>query len=142
MAREASLLERIAAGDEPAGGRYQASATEDPEALMQAVQRNLNRLLNARHGMSECAPDYGLPALSDLVVGSADYLARVQDAIRTAIEKYEPRLRQVRVTQQTGEGDQRKLAFRVDAILVGRSGQHRVWYSTAIAPTGQFNVAG
>ena len=64
------------------------------------------------------------------------------EAIRVAIEKYEPRLRRVRVTHQAEEGDQRTLVFRVDAVLVGRSGEHRVWYETAFSPSGRFQVSG
>jgi type VI secretion system protein len=142
VAREQSLLERIAGGTAPNAGRYQTTTAEDPQALMQSVQRNLNRLLNSRHGMSEAAPDYGLPALTDMVAGSPAYLLRVQEAIRVAIEKYEPRLTRVRVSHQASEGDQRNLVFRVDAVMVGRGGEHRVWYETAVSPAGRFSVSG
>ncbi len=109
---------------------------------MESVQRNLGRLLNSRHGMSEAAPDYGLPAMTDMLVGSDQYLRAVQESIRVAIEKYEPRLRRVRVTQQVDEGDKRTLVFRVEGVLVGRSGEHRVWYETAFSPSGKFQVSG
>ncbi|MCK4341298.1 MAG: type VI secretion system baseplate subunit TssE [Phycisphaerae bacterium] len=143
VGREQSLLDRIAAATpERASGRYEATKEEDAEALMESVQRNLIRLLNARHGMSEAAPDYGLPALTDMLAGSEEYLRQVQDAIRVAIERYEPRLRRVRVTHKTEEGDERMLVFRIDAVLVGRSGEHRVWYETSFSPTGKFQVAG
>jgi type VI secretion system protein len=143
VGREQSLLDRIAASAAGrASGRYAATTEEDAEALMQSVQRNLIRLLNARHGMCEAAPDYGLPALTDMLAGSEEYLRRVQEAIRVAIEKYEPRLRRVRVTHQTDRGDERTLVFRVEAVMVGRAGEHRVWYETAFSPSGKFQVLG
>ncbi len=142
MAREQSLLDRIPTAATPAQGRYEASAEEDAEALMESVRRNLVRLLNARHGMSEAAPDYGLPALGDMLAGGEQYLRAMQDAVRMTIEKYEPRLRRVRVMQQVDEGDARTLVFRVEGVLVGRSGEHRVWYQTAVSPGGSFQVTG
>jgi len=138
--REQTLLERIAAREQSAGRRFEATATEDLDAMMDSVRTHLGRLLNARQGMSEAQPDYGLPALADLTIGVGDYVKRVRDAIQTAIEKYEPRLRRARVTLLTDEDEQRKLAFRVDAVLVSRSGEHRVWYETSLAGDGQFDV--
>jgi type VI secretion system protein len=140
MGREQMLLDRIASGGRPGDGRVESSAGEDVETLAGSVRRNLIRLLNARHGFSEAVPDYGLPALTDLTVGSANYAPAIQEAIRTTIEKYEPRLRRVRVSRVVDEEAQRTLSFRVDAILIGRSGEHRVCYETELTGSGQFSV--
>lgn len=141
MPREQTLLERIAAREERGGRRQEARATEDLDALMDSVRVHLARLLNARQGMSEAQPDYGLPALSDLTIGVGDHVKKVRDSIQTAIEKYEPRLRRARVTLVTDEDQERTLAFRVDAVLVSRTGEHRVWYETSLAGDGQFDVS-
>ncbi len=142
MGRERMLLDRIA---DPGSGqrrRYEPSSGEDLEALMGSVRRQLGRLLNSRHGMSEAIPDYGLPVLSDLTVGSADYIPRVQEAIRVAVEKYEPRLRRVRVSRITDEEvPSRTLSFRVDAVLIGETGEHRVCYETQVAGDGRLAVS-
>ncbi len=140
MGREQTLLERIAAG-EHRRGRYEPSPVEDVEALMESVRRHLGRLLNARHGLSEAMPDYGLPALTDLTIGSGDYVHLIQEAIRVAIEKYEPRLRRVRVHRVVDEDAPQTLSFRVEATLIGRSGQHRVFYDTSMSGKGQFQVS-
>ncbi|MBK9118834.1 MAG: type VI secretion system baseplate subunit TssE [Phycisphaerales bacterium] len=144
MAREQALLDRLAAAQSSdRGDRYRGSTVgEDLEALMESIRRNLRRLLNARQGMCEAAPEYGLPTLSELIVGNQQYVLRVQDAIRTAIERYEPRLRRVRVTQQAVSESRHTLLFRVDAVMVGRAGEHRVWYETEFTPMGEFHVAG
>ena len=142
MAREQTLLERMAAAHaRRSTTRYAPTTEENLDELMESVRRQLVRLLNARHGMSESAPDYGLPALGELLAGSDDYLRQVQDAIRATIEKYEPRLRRVRVTHRAEEGDHQTLVFRIDGVLVGRSGEHRVWYQTSFAPTGELMVS-
>ena len=140
MGREQMLLDRIASGGRAVDGRPESSTVEDVEALVASVRRNLVRLLNARHGFSQALPDYGLPALTDLTVGSADYVAVIQEAVRTAIEKYEPRLRRVRVSRVVDEEAKQKLSFRIDAVLIGRSGEHRVCYETELAGSGQFSV--
>ncbi len=135
------LLDRIAAMGELRRGGYELSATEDMESLMDSVRGNLARLLNARHGFSEAMPDYGLPALTDLSLSADDYVCSVQDAIRVAIEKYEPRLRRVRVTRIAEEEARQTLSFRIDATLVGRAGQHRVYYETTMKGNREFDVS-
>lgn len=141
MGREQSFLDRIA---NLTGGRSSGQTTnEDIEALARSVREHLGRLLNARHGMSEALPDYGLPSLLDLTMGSGEYVQAVRDAIRTSIEKYEPRLRRVRVSQvQEEDVSTQKLKFVIDAVLVTESGEQRVWYETAINRVGEFDVAG
>lgn len=141
MAREQTLLERIASCERRLRDRLQPTTNEDIDALMESVRFHLARLLNARHGMSEAMPDYGLPALTDLVVGSGTYLEAVEEAIRVTIDKYEPRLRRVRVTRiEDDEGMGRMLAFRVDAVLISQSGEHKVWYETEVTGAGDFDV--
>ena len=141
MAREQTLLERIASCERRLRDRLQPTTNENIDALMESVRFHLARLLNARHGMSEAMPDYGLPALTDLVVGSGTYIEAVEEAIRVTIDKYEPRLRRVRVTRiQDDEGMGRMLAFRVDAVLISQSGEHKVWYETEVTGAGDFDV--
>ena len=146
MAREQTLLERMKRRDEGVRSAYQPTATEDIEALMESVRHHLTRLLNARHGMCECLSDYGLPALSDLTIGVGDHVKTVLDAIKTTVETYEPRLRRVRVTRVVDEDEEHDrgytLSFRVDAVLVSKTGEHRVWYETSLNGNGQFDVEG
>ncbi len=141
MPRERMLLDRIAELGAPGQTRLEPTAAEDIDALMESVRRNLVRLLNARHGMSEAMPDYGLPALTDLTIGSRDYVEQVQEAIKVAVEKYEPRLRGIRVRQRGDEDGGHKLGFRVNATLISQSGEHRVWYETTIKGNGEFDVS-
>ena len=141
MGREQSLLQRVAARAEASRGRQEVTATEDLDAVMDSVREHLIQLLNARHGMSEALPDYGLPALTDLMAGSEDYVIKVLDSIKTTVEKYEPRLRRVRVTRVDDDETGQVLSFRVDATLVSESGEHRVWYETMVTGIGEFDVS-
>jgi type VI secretion system protein len=144
MGREQTFLRRLSAG--PGLGshrRHQPTTTENVEELRESVRLHLARLLNARHGMSQAVPDYGLPSLVDLTTSSGDCASAMTKAIRTAIEKYEPRLRHVRVSclREEDVPTQRALAFRVDAVMVGRDGEYGVGYVTAVSPSGQLEVA-
>ncbi|MBX3394915.1 MAG: type VI secretion system baseplate subunit TssE [Phycisphaerae bacterium] len=142
MGRERTLLERLS----EIGGGVRTAQTgttiENLEEMLESVRGNLGRLLNSREGMCEASPDYGLPALTDITVGSADYLRRLLDGIRETIERYEPRLRNVRVSLREGESTQTKKVFRVEANLVSKSGEHRVWYDTAVRSSGRFEIEG
>lgn len=141
MAREMMLLDRLRMCGDRTRTRYEPSASEDLDLLMDSVRRNLARLLNARHGCCEALADYGLPALADITIGGGDYVRRVLDAIRITIEKYEPRLQHVSVAPVVDEDAKQTLSFRVDAILIGQDGQHRVCYETSVNGNGQFAVS-
>lgn len=142
MSREQTFLERLAKRER--FERFATNTNEDLHALMESVRRHLDRLLNARHGMSQAQGDYGLPAMVDLLAGSGDHIQVVSEAIRTAIEKYEPRLRRVRVICERDSESPRAqtLGFRIEATLVGRTQEHRVWYETALRGDGAFEVGG
>ena len=142
MAREQMLLDRIASAGDVGRSRAELTAEEDLDALLASVRRNVTRLLNSRHGMSEALPDYGLPALADLTVGTRGYVARVQEAIKVAITKYEPRLRRVRVDRIEDEDSGRILGFRIEATMVSQTGEHGVWYETTLSSAGAFEVTG
>jgi type VI secretion system protein len=142
MAREQSFLDRVAEG--LGGGRGGPTTTEDIDLLAEAVRRNLAHLLNSRQGMSPAQSDYGLPSLTDVPLEGTNALAVLREKIRATIERYEPRLRRVRVSspQDEEQPDRQKLVFRIDALLVGRSGEHTVRYQTGVEPTGEYEVAG
>ena len=141
MGREKTLLERIAACGPRADAQLRgASAVEDIRALEESVRQHLVRLLNSRHGMSEAMQDYGLPALADMTVGTGDHVRLIQEAIRVAVEKYEPRLRRVRVLRNPDEEGPQKLVFRVEGELQTRSERYLVSYQAAVAGNGRFDV--
>lgn len=142
MGREQSFLDRVAAGLD--SGRGGPTTTEDLLALAESVRGNLLRLLNSRQGMSPAQPDYGLPALSDVPLEAVNAVGALRETIRTTIERYEPRLQRVRVSSPPDEAQDvhHKLVFRIDAVLVSRSGEHAVRYQTSLNGAGEFDVAG
>ena len=142
MAREDALLTRLERGTESGRARQDATTVENLDALMASVRFNLTNILNSRHNMSEALPDYGLPALSDFTMSNRNYIVVLQEAIRGAISKFEPRLDRVKVSfHEPDPGKPQRLEFRVDAVLIGRAGQqHRVFYETSLGGNGEFEV--
>ena len=143
MGRETAFLQRLANLERR---RVIAPTTEeDLEALMESVRANLTRLLNARWGMSEALPEYGLPSLVDITVGTGDPVRVVEKHIKDTIDAYEPRLRSVRVSRIVpDEGDAAgMLSFRIAGQLRTRtSGDQGVWYETELTQKGDFGVLG
>lgn len=140
MSRERALFERIAMPqDRPRSAR---TAEQDLDALLESVRINLQRVLASRHGMCETLDDYGLPALADIVVSGDTHLHVLREAIEVAIEKYEPRLRRVKVSIAPRESEREKAIFRIEGLLVSSSGEHRVRYDTSVQGGGEFLVSG
>lgn len=134
------LLDRLAQlGREPGGSRKRTS--EDVDLLLASVQRHLVRLLNARLGMSEAASDYGLPALTDTGYNTAEAERMLLESIRVAVEKYEPRLKRVRVTRVMENSRPQRMSFRIDAALVTQAGEQKIWYQTQLGGKGRFEVS-
>ena len=98
------------------------------EKMYAAVLRDLEHLLNAVHTAHDVPPEfnevhnsvvsYGLPDLTSIEAISADQRATIGRTIRLAVERFEPRLRRVRVTLLKQEDELRmSLRFRIDARL-------------------------
>jgi type VI secretion system protein ImpF len=92
------------------------------EQLAESVRRELLILLNTRSSSLEqpehgwTVLEYGLQDFSGLYTyGSRDDIARI---ITRAIEQYEPRLQNPRVTVETRDGLEHSLAVRIEGSLV------------------------
>ncbi|MBY0513354.1 MAG: type VI secretion system baseplate subunit TssE [Gemmataceae bacterium] len=94
-----------------------------------AVLRDLEDLLNTVHTAHTIPPEhaetrdsvaaYGLPDLASVEAISAEQRASIGKAIKKAIERYEPRLKQVKVTLLPGDKGELlgAVRFRIDARL-------------------------
>ena len=98
------------------------------EKMYAAVLRDLEDLLNTVHTAHTVAPEFadvkdsivafGLPDLASVEAISADQRSAIGRTIRKAIERFEPRLRAVKVTLLKQDDDLRmSLKFRIDAKL-------------------------
>jgi type VI secretion system protein len=87
-----------------------------------SIVDNLDRLFNTRRRTIEHMMDYGLPDISEIYRDIPESIPDLQAAIQETVEKYEPRLTNVRVRHQEKEQDRfdMKLTFILSGRLVGR----------------------
>ena len=138
-----TLFERLERG-EVILPNYRPGQHDLLEETMESVRLNLRHLLRTRWGMSEALADYGLPALSDILAEDQEALGRLVNAIQVTIEKYEPRLKQIKVQPITEEEDVvplRKLQLTIDAVLLAGDERHRVRYQTGLDRDGSLEIS-
>ncbi len=83
------ILDRLVdGGDEPI-------SVSDPEIT--SILRRLTRLLNSRKGTAPSCPEYGLPTLTSHIIDNL-LVGDMVAAIQQCVERFEPRLCNVRVT--------------------------------------------
>ena len=92
------------------------SKTQRPDPIGDVVE-HLRVLLNTRQGESLTVPDYGVMDFTDLVHAFPLSINELQQAIRTTISTFEPRLRNV-VVRFVPDDDPLVLRFEIVARLV------------------------
>lgn len=103
-------------------GRFQNGNTvfdEDPnQQRLQSILDNLTRLFNSRREALAHIPDYGLPDISQVYRDLPYSRDGLRVAIKEAVEKYEPRLRRVRV-EKYEKGEDEEYDMRESFIVTG-----------------------
>lgn len=89
----------------------------DVHRLRQSVLRHLRKMMNTRHGHAPAQPDYGIPDLNEFMFSMPESIGPMRKAVQTAIEKYEPRLTNVKVTWVPDEDDPLNIRFEIVARL-------------------------
>jgi type VI secretion system protein len=136
MSRERSILERLA------NRKREVSRTtrQDDAQLLSSILEHIGKMLNTRQGNAPVAPDYGIPDIVDLVHSFPESIRFMEKAIRTTIEKYEPRLSGVRVRHAPLEDEVFSLHFEVTAVLVPSSSRKPVQFETRVDNNGEVTV--
>ena len=138
MQRERSLLERFRAPEPDA----ERTIHVDAKRLTDSVLDNLRRLMNSCQGNVPTRDDYGIPPIVDVLHNFPDAIGGMRKAIKTAIEKYEPRLRRVSVRHVELADDPLALNFEISAELVTEDDKASVQISTRIDGSGHVRVKG
>ena len=136
MTRERSLFERLRSPD-PEGTRRIHVNTQ---RMIDSVLANLDRILNERHGNTPILEEYGIPCISDLIHNFPDATQLMRNALKTAIERFEPRLRRVSVKSVPDEDDPLALNFEITAELVTDDDRRSVWFETHIDSQGKVQL--
>lgn len=135
--REERLLERIRLWKKEPMRR----GKEEPRRVIDSVLRHLRRILNTKQGNVLIAEDYGVPDFSDFLNALPDSIRDIERNIRTAIQKYEPRLTGVRVNFIPQEEDPLSLRFQILARLA-MDAKTQVSIETIVDADGQVEIKG
>lgn len=100
---------------------------------------HLQRILNTRQGNVPIAGDYGVPDFIDFLQTFPESVVAIESSIRTAIEKYEPRLSNVNVAFLPDQDDVLTLRFQINANLTGEGGR-RVCFETVVDADGKLLI--
>lgn len=131
------------------------SFSESVSELRDAVRRDLDRLLNTRR-IAEPAGDelpevqksvyhYGLPDITSLSGDSDPARRKLVRQVEEAIELFEPRLTNVRVTTMDtpARADRRQIRFHIEALLRVDPDPERVAFDTVLeTASGRIQVTG
>ncbi|MFG6447104.1 type VI secretion system baseplate subunit TssE [Roseateles sp. BYS180W] len=138
-----SVLDRLLAVDAPAG----VVMTQSVAQMRDAVARDLEALLNARAPMDfDAMHGFSCARRSVLTFGVRDFVGRVLTnseeqryigrSLATAIEAHEPRLTQVQVSFDGGEGQSiNSLAFTIRAMLMVHPTREAVSFDAVLQPS-------
>lgn len=133
--RERFLERLIRAGQ---SGQEDLSCTSGQESA--SIIAHLQKLLNCRQGSVQISPEYGVPDLNSVHDDSfADTGRRLEQVLTAVIERFEPRLCNVRVRMEDKEGAALEITFKLEASL-SRQPDIPVVFETVINPGGNITV--
>lgn len=84
---------------------------------IRAIKRQLEWILNSRHGSSLSSPGLGLRDLNDAAIGTVDLRQQVCLDIRHAVAQYEPRARIIVVKPLGSTASPLDLGFRLVCLV-------------------------
>jgi type VI secretion system protein len=136
--REERLLERIRVWKKEPARRER----EDVRRISDSILYHLQRILNTRRGNVPIAEDYGIPDFTELLYSYPESVRDIEKSIRQTIQKYEPRLKAVRVNFIPPEEDVLSLRFQIIAQLATDLDKVPVLFETVVDSDGKIKVSG
>jgi type VI secretion system protein len=104
-----------------------------------SIMDHLSRLFNTRQGSVAHLANYGLPDISDIYRRMPQGIEELRAAIKSAVERYEPRLANVRVVRRETPEKETKLEFILSGEL--KDGGGMVRFQTLFTSIGQSSIA-
>jgi type VI secretion system protein len=134
--REDRLLERIRAWQKEPRKR----AREDPKRVVDSVLNHLQRILNTRQGSVPIGEDYGVPDFTDLAMVYPGGVRDFERSITQTIQKYEPRLKAVRVRFVPPEEDLLSVRFQISGRLATEDHNEPVMFQSIVGSNGKISI--
>ena len=108
--------------------------------LNASILSHLKKMLNTRQGHVLTQPEYGMPDITEFILNLPEAVHEVSEAIRSSIERFEPRLISVTVNHLPSEYSLFSLRFEITAALVTDVDEASVRFETELTPSGQIEV--
>lgn len=109
--------------------------------MISSVLRHLQKVLNTRQGDVPIAEDYGVPDITSFRHTVPFSLREMEKSIRRTIEKYEPRLKGVRVKFIPQEEEKLTVSFQIHARLVLEGQKEPVRFRSQIDSYGKIKIS-
>ena len=133
---EERLLERIRSVEQEPHRR----GGDNQKRCIDSVLFHLQRILNTRRGNVPIAADYGIPDFLDFLQTFPDSIHDIEQNIKSAIDKYEPRLSETSVTYVPDEDDRLTLRFQIIASLIVE-GDRKIFFETVVGTEGRIRIS-
>ena len=139
-----SVLDRLIDEEPEVSREAPVSRLKSLRQLRSSVKRDLEWLLNTRRLIDEIPEDlkevrdsllmFGLPDFTSANVSSLADQNKVRRLVESAIERFEPLLKDVTVTVERGREFERSLHFRISANLQVDPAPEPVAFDTTLRP--------
>jgi type VI secretion system protein len=111
--------------------------------MIDSIIRHLERILNTRCGSVQTAEDYGIPDFTDLRSGFPDAIRDLERTIRNVLQKYEPRLKSLRVKFIPQEEPMLTVRFQIVArLILDEDEKDPVVFESVMDPDGRVTIRG
>lgn len=130
------LLERI--------GRVERKTAASPQSptskQVASIIAYLGKLLNTRQGSAAIASDFGVPDITNIPGDTIqETRENIESVIQHVVQKYEPRLTNVKMTMQHEEKEKFTLRFRLEANLAEQK-DVPVIFETVVSTEGKISI--
>lgn len=132
-----SLMDRLTGehGRSMSLEQYKDSVARDLEDLLNTRCALPEELLSAYPECTRSIANYGLTDFAGMCLSSADDRARICAALKAAIERHEPRLRNVQARLERQAGDINRVSFAIYGTLCGLSCNETVSFDAVLQPS-------
>lgn len=134
------LLERISS----AGHDQDRQGKREQEILENSIREHLLRILNTRQGSVPIALDYGVPDYHSMATrfstDPSESISDIQEGILLAIDKYEPRLRSVKVRFMDKKDYDITMSLEIEGTASSAEGNFTITLRATISAEGRIQI--
>lgn len=107
---------------------------------LDSVIEHLNKLLNSRQGTTLMDEEYGMPDFNDFASKFPGSMTKLETSLSDLIEKYEPRLSNVRVKFVLQDESDLSLIFEINAGLKTDGNHERICIESLVNSSGKMKL--